>query len=262
MRHFAGILIALTLVLGACTEKYETTEIIIENVTVQFQTKSVITVQENYFRSTGEYEHVYPTSYKAYFVSKENKGGYTSGQLVKTLTVGAGNNTITVPKLDYVVYVTNYEKEGAWYTWTDALNQLPRGSYELFLFGKNDIDYSTQLAGEVTVENPYSAIMINTLNLDPARTPKEYDSGMNYQKVNDDWWLLYVRNRHNSQVWVPNSIINGGSGNTAYGFSADVEANKIYRYTINASVGETEGNFSVVVEDWTETIDEQIDIFD
>ncbi|MDD2536998.1 MAG: hypothetical protein PHU61_00720 [Candidatus Absconditabacteria bacterium] len=257
MRKILAVLAVFAIALTSCTKNYYE-YIEIENVTVQLDMKSIIKVNENLMRSsTTEYQHVYPSSYTAYFISNENKGEYTQGQLVVTLTVSPGNNTITIPKLDYTVYVTNYEKEGAWYTWTDAIGQLPQSTNTLYFYGKNTINYSVVVAGEVTVKNPYSAIMV--LNNEwVTGAPKFYGTGQFYGLVhNNEWYLLYIRNTTvNSTVPVQ---IPGYSSNHIE-INRAIEANKVYQFIIDASVDNTDGqdNFTVIVEEFTETVVETI----
>lgn len=262
MRRRIFILVAAIALLLSCTKNYHEV-IVVENVNVEFKCKSVLNVETEGFktRSTAA-ELPIPTTFKAYFVSAENKGPYIIGQLITTLDVTSGIQTITVPKIKYNVYVTNYEKEGSWYTWDDATSQLPKSSYDLYLYGKNEIDYSNNTVGEVEVKNPYSAVFINIQYLDPARTPKEYNGNKDYKKFDDDWWYLYTRKNHNSQVWVLMSSINGSPGNKSYQWSDDLEANKIYRFTFNNDPGNTDldGNFNVVVDPWGDEYDEEINL--
>lgn len=250
-------LMAIVMLFASC-EKETTKVYIIENVEVKLNAKSAFSVtEENMLRSS--VSHQYPTSYKAYFISQEDKGEYQKGQLVKSIDVVSGLQTIVVPKLKYKVYVTNFIKDGAWYTWDDAIEQLPLAVDELYLYGSNDIDYSTQLTGEVEVKNPYSAIMIKDDEvISRTRTPKEYNSNSNYTLIGE-WWIKYVRKEHNSAVW----ILDGKPGNRTIQFSREVEANKIYKYTLNTDIPETsdDNNFNVIVEEFGETIEENLDIW-
>src|SRR5690606_31332953 len=106
-----------------------------------------------------DFQPEYPNQYTAYFVADETIGEeITKGELVKTLTVNEGDNTITLPAIKYKVYVTNYTGIGAWYTWPDALQQLPITSNTLYMYGNNTVDYYNEDSGEVIVETPYAAI--------------------------------------------------------------------------------------------------------
>lgn len=255
MKHFLSIIL-LSLLFFSCYE-YNDTYVKVDIVKVEFVAKSVFSVETEGFRSTAD-ELTIPSNFKAYFIAAESKGPYTTGDLIKTLDVSTGVQTIEVPKLKYNVYVTNYDKSGDWYIWNDAIEQLPKASFELYLYGKNTIDYVTQTVGEVKVNNPYSAIFINKEFLDPARTPREFDGGLGeYNTFNSEWFYMFVRKRHNSQVWITQY-----NGNKSYQWSEDVVANKIYRYRFNNDPGTTdeEGNFTVIVDPWGDEYDETISV--
>lgn len=256
MKKFIYLLAAAFMLLS-CTKEL-TTIIVVPEVEVQLDTRTFFNVEQSELITRSTHIHQYPTEYKAYFVSNENKGDYVKDQLVTTINVVPGLQTIVVPKLNYKVYVTNYDKTGDWYIWNDAIEQLPRASFELYLYGKNTIDYVTQTVGEVKVNNPYSAIFINKEFLDPARTPREFDGGLGeYNTFNSEWFYMFVRKRHNSQVWITQY-----NGNKSYQWSEDVVANKIYRYRFNNDPGTTdeEGNFTVIVDPWGDEYDETISV--
>lgn len=248
----------------SCTEKTNIYNIEIENVTVKLNSKELLnTVIKPFgkYASTGatptdEYEHVFPGGYKAYFVSKETKGEYTVGQLVKVIDVVAGGNTITVPKLNYDIYVTNYEKEGDWYTWNDAIEQLPQTSTEIYLYGKNTINYSTVTEGTVELVNPYAAVMIYN-NQWINGTPLSYDTNQSYFSTpSGSWFVLYVRNS-NTNTKIPISI--AGNPNQHYTLNKNIEANNIYQYTIDGSVPLLEdGDLNIVVLPFEKIIKETI----
>lgn len=249
---FAVVLLTLTV---SCTKEREVI-VVVPNVEVHLSTKSVFNVESEDFRSTtrSTYVHQYPINYKAYFIANETKGPYTSGQLVTTINVIEGMQTVTIPKLSYKVYVTNFEhtSEG-WYTWDDALDQMPLASDVLYLFGSNVIDYGTQLTGEVLIKNPWSAIMIeNHEYFDPNRSPREYNSGSNYVATGDGWWIKYVRNHHNTGVWLKYP---GMTGNLQRGISSDVLPNKVYKYRMSTPTTSEEDNFTVEVEKFDEVIE-------
>ena len=125
---FMLAVVLLTLIVG-CTKEREII-VVVPDVEVHLNMKQHFSVEEgNLFKSAttrSTYEHEYPTTYTAYFVANENKGDYTAGELVKTITVTKGLQTVVVPELSYKVYLTNYEKEGSWYTWPDAVEQMPK----------------------------------------------------------------------------------------------------------------------------------------
>lgn len=252
-----------TLFLFASCGKTETIVYNIENVTVQFSSKEAIETKVKPFgkvASTGpieeEYEHEFPTSYKAYFVSKETKGEYVSGQVVKVLDVAPGDNTITIPKLEYDVYVTNYiHTSEKWYTWNNAIDQLPQSSHTLYLYGKNTIDYSTLTEGSVELTNPYAAVMIKK-NQWINGTPKFYGDSKDYASVSG-WYLNYIRTG-NTNTKIPISI--PGNPNQHYTLSRSISANEIYQYTINGSVADQNGNLGVVVQPLVKVTKETINL--
>lgn len=246
------ILFIAAIMLLSCTK--EVTKIyVVENVTVSLKATPKIEVVENSFRSASS-QHEFPTSYKAYFVSNETKGEYQAGQLVRTIDASPGTQEITIPKLNYTVYVTNYEQGGVWYTWNNATEQLPQSSDKLYLYGKNQIDYSKVAEGQVEVINPYSAVMIEN-NRWVKPTPKFYGDGKEYT-LKDGWWLLYIRTG-NTNTTIPTNIPNF---NQNYELKKAIQPNKIYQYTIDASVDELNGNFSVIVKEFEDTIRETIKI--
>lgn len=254
----------LGMVLFASCTKNENHYYTIENVTVQFNSKELLETKVKPLgkRSSttanvnAEYEHVFPSSYKAYFVSKQTKGEYTQGQVVKVIDVVAGNNTITIPKLDYDVYVTNYSHSAdKWYTWNDAIQQLPQSSHTLYLFGKNRIDYSTVTEGQVELVNPYAAVMIKN-NKWVNGTPKFYGDGSNYFSVTG-WYVNYIRTG-NTNTQVPINI--PGNPNTHYTLSRDINANEVYQYTINGSAGDQNGNLGIIVTPLTKLTKETINL--
>lgn len=265
MKH---ILKSLTLVIlgialfTSCT-KNETFVYNIENVTVQFNSKELLETKTKPLGKlastnpvTSEYEHVFPSSYKAYFVSKQTKGQYTEGQVVKVIDVVAGDNTITIPKLDYDVYVTNYTHSAdKWYTWNNAIEQLPQSSHVLYLFGKNRIDYSAVTEGQVELVNPYAAVMIQK-NQWVSGTPKFYGDGKDYASVTG-WYLNYIRTG-NTNTQVPISI--PGNPNTSYTLNRDINANEIYQYTINGNVLDKNGNLGIIVQPLVKVTKETINL--
>lgn len=258
----AIVVLLLSTLVSSCT-KNENNYYTVENVTVSLNSKELLeTVVKPFKASTKmstksvveEYQHQFPSSYTAYFISKETKGEYTTGQLVKTINVVAGSNTITIPKLNYDVIITNYTKEGNWYTWGDAIQQLPRTSYELYLYGKNNIDYSTVTVGTVELTNPYAAVMIKD-NQWVNGSPTSYDTNQEYFN-NSGWHILYIRG-NNTNTKIPISI--AGNPNTSYTLSRSIEANNIYQFTIDGSVPNLEdGNLGVIVKPFEKIIKETI----
>jgi hypothetical protein len=146
-----------------------------------------------------------------------------------------------------------------WYTWDDALDQMPLASDVLYLFGSNVIDYGTQLTGEVLVKNPWSAIMIeNHEYFDPLKVPLEYNSNKNYTLTPDGWWLLYVRNQHNTAVWMKYP---GNSESVHLNLTLNVVPNKIYKYKMTTPHTDQEGNFTIITEEFDEVIEVDWDLW-
>lgn len=257
MRKVTFMLAAVlaTLFVG-CTK--ERIIVVVPEIEVHLNTKHYFNVEEGSLfkaattRST--YEHVYPTSYKAYFIANENKGDYTAGELVKTIEVTKGLQTVVVPELSYKVYVTNYEKEGNWYTWDDALEQMPQASDILYLYGMNDIDYSATEYGEVEVKNPYAAVMIQDYRIPDA--PTYYGNNTDYIPTGEGWWLKYIRaNTTNTGITVEFT-----NEDKVILINDPIVANKVYKYTLLTDVPETddEDNFNVEVEEFEETENREV----
>lgn len=246
----------------ACSEEHNYYDVNVENVTTGFNLKDLIVEEQSGFKAKGptpEYTHLFPTSYVAYFVTKETKGQYTAGQTVIAIPVTPGNNTITLPKLDYDVYVTNYNKAGQWYTWNDAINQLPQSSSVLYLYGKGAINYNVVTTGSVTVQNPYAAVMIKTSNYIPS-APMFYNDSQYYVPItgtSSTWHLRYLRST-TTNTMVPLNI--PGHSSTQYTLNKNIVANNVYKYTINGNVGDVGGDFTVDVEEFVGEHDETIDI--
>lgn len=256
-------LLALVLLVTSSCTKNETFIYNIENVTVRFNSNELLETKVKPLGklastnpSTSEYEHVFPSSYKAYFVSKQTKGQYTEGQVVKVIDVVAGGNTITIPKLDYDVYVTNYTHSAEkWYTWNNAIEQLPQSSHVLYLYGKNRIDYSTVTEGQVELTNPYSAVMIEK-NQWVSGIPTFYGDGKDYASVTG-WYLNYIRTG-NTNTKVPISI--AGNPNQNYTLTRTIKANEIYQFTIDGGVLDQNGNLGIVVQPLIKVTKETINL--
>ena len=245
--------VLLTLIVG-CTKEREII-VVVPNVEVHLNMKQVFNVEEgSLFKSAttrSSYEHEYPSSYKAYFIANENKGDYTAGELVKTIDVKKGLQTVVVPELSYKVYVTNFSKPDApnWYTYPDPVAQMPQGTNTLYLYGMNEIDYNNTKDGEVLVKNPYAAVMIQKNRIPDA--PTHYDSSTSYIPTGDGWWLKYIRNNTTNT----GIVVVFTHENRTVVIDDPIEANKIYKYTLLADVPETddEGNFFVDVEEFKDT---------
>ena len=258
------------LVLTSCSEDNSTTNnYYVPEGEVGLDAQALIASAQSPFQAKGipfdnSYTHVMPTSYQAYIVADETKGQYTQGQVLKTITVADGMNTITVPKMKVKVYVTNYIKPNtntsaanAWYTWSTAIDQLPQTSHTLNLYGFNSVDYSTTNTGMVTMTNPYGAIMIKK-NQWVNGIPTSYDTNQAYfLDAATNWYILYIRN-NNTNTKIPINI--PGNPNQHYTLSEVVTPNKINQYTINGNVGEIGGNLGIGVADLEENISKEIDL--
>ncbi len=268
---FLTTIAVITLIFAGCEKDTKViNHIHIDNVEVTFST-SILSTNVNAFARTSKdipfdssYEHPLPETFQAYFVADETKGQYTTGEVVKVLTVNKGTNTIVIPKMKYDIYVTNYNKPNneenkvnAWYTWSDAVNQMPMTSDSLYLLGDNVIDYSQVTAGSVQLQNPYSAVMVKN-NKWVSGTPTSYDTQQEYTLVdNDSWYNLYIRaNKTNTKV--PISI--PGNPNSNYTLNESIDPNKIYQYTINGNVQEGQGNLSIAVNPLEKGESKEIDL--
>lgn len=253
---FAVVLLTLTV---SCTKEREVI-VVVPNVEVHLNMKQYFNVEEgSLFRAAttrSTYVHEYPTTYTAYFVANENRGDYTIGQLVKTINVTKGLQTVVVPELSYKIYVTNFSKPGSsnWYTWSDAVEQMPQATDILYLYGMNEIDYKTMEYGEVEVRNPYSAVMIHGNRI--SKAPRHYDSNSNYILTEDGWWLKYIRNSTTNT----GIVVEFTHDKKDITINDPIEANKIYKYTLLADVPETddEGNFFVDVEEFKDTENREV----
>lgn len=264
LKSILTLAVALSIFLLGCT-KVENNYITVEYGEFTLNGKELLTTVTkglNKQASTGgavatdEYDHVFPTSYTAYFVSKETKGEFTAGQVVDSLEVVSGSNTIVLPKLNYDVYVTNHKHTAdKWYTWNNAISQLPQTSDKILLYGKNNINYGVVTEGTVELSNPYAAVMIKN-NQWINGSPKSYDTNQEYFSAGS-WYILYIRN-NNTNTKVPINI--AGNPNTHYTLSRSIESNNIYQYTIDGSVPLTDGedNFNVIVKPFDKVVKETI----
>lgn len=264
------ILLLVAVGLSSCS-KTEVYNVTVENVTVNLNSKELLeTVVKPFGKlaSTGgepvtdDYDHHFPSTYKAYFVSKETRGEYMENEVIKIIDVKSGDNEITIPKLNYTVYVTNYEKDElpytkfAWYTYPDALEQLPRTSHQLYLWGKSDIDYSEVESGTVELINPYAAVMIRNNNWVNG-FPKSYDTQQNYLLTsNQVWYIIYTRG-NNTNTKVPLKIREDLTKQLT--LSYDIVPNQIYQYTIISPVDNTsEANLGITVKGFSQIIQQDI----
>ena len=268
-----ALTLCTTVLLTSCSEDtiINNYDVTVENVTVEFGAKSLLTESSGVLAKgtsfDNSYTHTLPTNFKAYFVSSETRGQYTQGQVVQVVDVNTGSQTITIPKLSYTVYVTNYDhpdydetQSYSWYTFPDYSQQLPVTTSNILLFGKNVIDYKVVTEGSVELENFHSAVMIKkTEALSDTLAPFFNTGNVNYNLVaNDNWYLLYIRNSTTSSQ-VPLAFNVPGVGNV-YQLNKPIEANKIYQYIFN-SVTDIEGNLEIITVPLEEGLVEEIDLF-
>lgn len=252
-------------------------DVVVEIGTFEFGTKTLITESDGVFAkgTTGfdnTYVHTLPTTFTARFVCDEDRGQYKKGEVIKSLTVVNGvNQVLSLPKLKYKVYVSNYvmpnQNETQNYPWyytagtlANISTQIPAYSNEILLFGIETIDYTTVTTGTVTLTNFFSAVMVKN-NSSVASAPFfNYSGNPLYTLVaNNTWYLLYIRNTTtNSQVPLTFNAPNMG---WVYQLNKPIEGNKIYQYTIQG-VGEGDGNLTIVTVPLEEGTAEVIDILD
>lgn len=253
------------LILTACSDKsivndYDEAEF----VQVTLSANSFVSSANNAFRGKSvefddSYNHILPDEFTAYFVAKETKGQYNTGDLIQTKTIKEGSNSVTVPKMEIAIYVTNYDEAATlqdnWYTWDNATEQLPSTSHELYLYGKNTINFDSTLSGEVDVHNPYAAVMIKD-NEWVTDTPQSYDTNQKYESVSADWYNLYIR-LNDTNTKVPIKSVNG---NTTYTLKRNIESNRIYQFILNGDVATDTGNLTVNVQPLEKGNAEEIDL--
>lgn len=240
---------------ASCT-KTENNYITVENVTVSLDAQKLVTKVKEGFKlkastsptASQEYEHTFATSFKAYFVSLEQKGEYQQGQVVKVIDVTEGANTITVPALKYKVVVSNYAFTNVNNLLNQNRSQLPEKSSVLYLYGDNNIDYSTQTEGEVSVTNDYAALQVFKNEVTPTKGNDFFDT--------PHWYVVYVRNQNGgntigTNIQIPVKRIDGSTGNynSSQSFPT-LEANKIHKIIFTHDAGNGNGgNLFVKVQE-------------
>ena len=182
-----------------------------------------------------------PNTFTAYFVANENTTKYPTAkdnaQVIDSVTVHTGNNYITVPAMKYKVFVTNYSNGNEmnypgwsnWYTYPDALGQLPAGCTTLYLYGKNEnMDFTNGAVGEIQMTNPYAAVCVynNNYILQP---PHDNNGLTDFVLSNNKWYYCYIRSL-NSTI-TANIAINKSTNYK--GIIEQVSANNIYQYIID-----------------------------
>lgn len=252
--------VVLALILGmvaiSCTEKTNIYNIEIENVTVSLETSKLIAkvVQSPMMLASTtplpsqEYTHVFPDEFKAYFVAAETKGQYQQNQLIKTIDVVEGANTITIPAIKYRVIVTNHIFTNTNNLLNQNREQLPQKSSVIYLYGHSDIDYSSVSTGEVEVTNDYAALQVFKNEITPTKGADFFDT--------PHWYVIYVRHQNGNtnigtNVQIPIKKINGSTDNynSSQSFPT-LEANKIHKIVFTHDVGNgAGGNLTVKVQE-------------
>lgn len=256
-------------------------DIDVEMREVRFGTKSILAESDGVFEKGAKgtatdfdtiYKHQTPEFANVIFVADETKGKYTQGQVIEYMNLSTNTaHTITIPALKYKVYATNYNHDmpqkgdmvqGKWYTNNNAFSQMPGASTTLLMHGSATIDYSVANAtGEVTMTNPYSAVMIrNNENLHTTVAPLfQGQNGRDYILVdNNKWYLLYIRaNTTNTKVTLAYNVNNTNFVN----LTKNIVANKIYQYTYKGVGSATDDGFIVNVNPLENGEAENIDLF-
>lgn len=228
----------------------------VEEVNVTLDAQSLITESQSAFKYKtmsfdSTYQHIVPQTFTAYVVAQETKGQYVQNQVIKSIQVTEGMQQVTVPKMKLKFYITNYNhltsdemQPNAWYSWSDAIQQLPQTSQNLFYLGSESEDFNLNSSITVQLENPYAAVMIKNNNW-VSSAPSSYDTNENYfLGTNSNWYVLYIRN-NDTNTKVPINI--PGNPNQHYTLKRSIEPNKSYQYTINGNVLEDGGNLNVVI---------------
>lgn len=166
------------------------------------------------FETADPYNVVFPSTFKAYFVSNETTGEFLKGQLVKTVDVTEGTNKIdSLPKMSYTVYVTNYDNsdDTEWYTKQNALNLLPPMSHEMYVHGKSVVNYNELANGTVNIKNTYACVQIlkSEYVIFAMAVYGTEDKEILYFDGNNDWYVIYQRENSTALSYV---IVYKGDG--------------------------------------------------
>jgi hypothetical protein len=181
-----------------------------------------------------------PNTFTAYFVANENTTKYPTAkdnaQVIDSVTVHTGNNYITVPAMKYKVFVTNYSNGNEmnypgwsnWYTYPDALGQLPAGCTTLYLYGKNEnMDFTNGAVGEIQMTNPYAAVCVYNNNY--ILQPPYDNNGHTDFVLSGQWYYCYIRSL--SSTTTTNIAINRSTNYK--GIREQISPNNIYQYIID-----------------------------
>lgn len=256
---FTKILLLSFVVFASCTKNYNY-NYEIENVIVTLDAQKLVTKvikSPMLLASTTplpdqEYSHIFPSEFKAYFISKETKGQYQQNQVVKVIDVTEGGNTITIPALDYKVIVTNYTLTNTNNLLNQNKEQLPKTSKVLYLYGDNNINYSTTTTGTVEVKNDYASLQVFKNEVTPESI---FQTNQVFLKT-PNWYVVYLRNQNGGEnistnVQIPVKKLNGqvDNYNSSQAFPV-LTANQVHKIIFTNDVGDGEGgNLNVVIQE-------------
>jgi hypothetical protein len=216
--------------------------------------------------SPASFVPIFPTTFKAYFISAENTGVYSRGAIVKIVDVNMGNNSVTVPDIKYDVYVTNFninlssdKSKDQESILKDMQSSFPESTTSIYLYGnENEVIFHQNQNTTVTMVNPYAAVCVlhnnfvtnvqyNVSSSSPLATSTYKDSGKG------NWFYLYLKSTNtNSTIYLQNIPYNTGS----YKLMKDIEPNNVYEYIV--SDDKSNNKFVVSVIDWTYNTPETI----
>lgn len=241
----------ISLSLNAGIEVSEESNTFYNNSETKVSTRSTASIPANFSAEL-------PSQFTAYFVAAEATNEYAKGAIVRKVTVSKGNNNISVPAIKYHIYVTNYDPA----TTPSADNNsnqestieaietsLPQNSTTLYLYGKNDADFSsTSSTANITValSNHYAAVCVANSHVESVNY-KNNNINSNQQntayKLNHEgtWYYMYIKAPSSGTTPTDFAIkVKGFSHITngkEYTFTENVTANNIYQYTVNEKGG-------------------------
>ncbi|MCI1741869.1 MAG: hypothetical protein LKI18_05810 [Prevotella sp.] len=199
-----------------------------------------------------------PSQFTAYFVAAEATNEYAKGAIVRKVTVSNGNNNISVPAIKYHIYVTNYDPATA----PNADNHsnqesaieaietsLPQNSTTLYLYGKNDADFSSTTStanATVTLTNHYAAVCVANSHVESVKHKADQNTTISQDtdyKLNKEgtWYYMYIKAPSSGTVLTNLDIMVKGFSDITDGkeyiFSENITADNIYQYTVNEKGG-------------------------
>ena len=206
----------------------------------------------------------YSTSYTAYFVSSKdqtiNSTSYKAGQIVKIKTVKEGNNSLTVPNIEYNIYVTNYTPTTD-VTGTSSItltnltegtvgetdiqhieNNLPAYSTTLYLFGQSSgVSLSNNSTVSITLTSEYAAVCVHVDDnyIKDIHYGESSGTASETNKYATDktgkWYYMYIKpTLSNSTIDLAKSMYVNGTSTSTYSLNQTISANTVYKYTIGS----------------------------